>query len=78
MDIWQFMKRKSISVDGRNVENNSDKRFQKRFLFNQHWLMRETQTQLLIVQVHFRLSCMVLTMITTFMHQFSKSCNGWH
>jgi len=36
IDIWHFIK-KSIS-DSRNVENNSDKRFQKRVLFNQHRL----------------------------------------
>jgi len=77
MDIRQFMKRKSISDDGQSEENNSDKRFQKWFLFNQHRLMREPQTQLLAVQVHFRLSCVEFTMITTFMRQFSKSCNGW-
>jgi len=42
MDINQFMK-KSIS-ESRSVKNNSDKRFQKRVLFNQHRLMRELQT----------------------------------
>jgi len=68
MDIRKFMKRKSVS-DSRSVENNSDKRFQKWVLFNQHRLMREPQTYLLIVQVHFRLSCVN-------MRQFSKICDG--
>jgi len=71
------MKRKSIS-DSRSTENNSDKRFQKWGLFNQHRLMREPQvTWLLIGQVRSRLSCVEITIITTFMRQFRKSCNGW-
>jgi len=36
------MKIKSIS-NSRSVENNSDKRFEKLVLFNQHRLMREPQ-----------------------------------
>jgi len=39
MDVRQFMESKSIS-DSRSVENNTDKRFQKRVLFNQHRQMR--------------------------------------
>jgi len=39
MDIKQFMESKSIS-DSPTVENNSDKRFQKWVLFNQHRKMR--------------------------------------
>ena len=53
MGIRQFMESRSIS-DGRSVENNTDKRFQKWVLFNQHIKMRETQTYLLLVQVHLR------------------------
>ena len=48
MDIRQFVRSKNIS-ESRSVENNSDKRFQKWVLFNQHRQMREPQTQLLIV-----------------------------
>ena len=62
------MKRKSVS-DSRSAENNSDKLFQKWVLFDQHRLMREPQTYLVIIQVHFRLSCAI-------MRQFSKICNG--
>jgi len=62
------MKRKSIS-DRRSAENNSDKKFQKWILFNQYGVTRKPQTYLLIVQVHFRLSCMN-------MRQFRKICNG--
>jgi len=41
MDIRQlFMESKSI-FDSPNVENNSDKRFQKWVLFNQHRRMTE-------------------------------------
>jgi len=69
MDIRKFMKLKNIS-DRRSVESNSDKRFQNWVLFNQSRLMREPQTYLLIVQVHFRLICVN-------MRQFSKRCNGW-
>jgi len=43
MDIRQFMESKSIS-DSRSVENNSDKKFQKWVLFNQHRQMRKPQT----------------------------------
>jgi len=43
MDIRQFMESKSVS-DSRSVENNSDKRFRKWVLFNQHRLMREPKT----------------------------------
>jgi len=43
MDIRQLMKSKSIS-DSRSIANNSDKRFQKWVLFNQHRKMREPQT----------------------------------
>jgi len=75
MDITQFMKK--ITSDSRSIENNWDKSFQKWVLFNQHRLMREPQTQLSITQVHFSLSCVELTMITTFIRQFSKSCNVW-
>jgi len=60
------MNRKSIS-NRRNVEDNSVKRFQKWVLFNQHRLMREPQTYSLIVQIHFRLSCVNMC-------QFSKIC----
>jgi len=73
MDIRQFMK--SISGN-RSVENNSDKIFQKWVLFKQHRHMKEPQTQLLMVQVHFRLICVEFTMITTFMHQFRKVVAG--
>jgi len=54
MDARKFMIGKNISYR-RSVENKSDKRFQKWVLFNQHRLMREQQTYLLTVQVHFRL-----------------------
>ena len=60
-----------------SVKDNSDKTFQKRVYFNQHRLTREPQTHLLMIQIHFRLICGEFTMITTFMRQFSKSCNGW-
>jgi len=39
--------------------------------------MKEPQTYLLIVQVHFTLICVRFTVITTLMRQFSKSCNRW-
>ena len=66
--LWKYL----ISAN-RSVTSNSDKRFQKWVLFNQHRLKRGPQTQLLTIQLNFKLSCVEFTMITTFMRQFSKS-----
>ena len=57
--IGNSWKEKNIS-DSRSVEKHSNEWFKKWVLFNQHRLMTEPPMWLLIVQVHFRLSCVKL------------------
>ena len=69
MDIRKFMKK---SIFKGEVYKQFGQKISKAavVLFSQHRLMREPQTYLMTVQVHFRLSCVN-------MRHFSKTCNSW-